>query len=208
MKAIWEDNAMIEAESFARCVRLLAGLPAAESARLGYDALIDELSYRVDLATTAKEFFEGLPACLAKRFADRGWEWNGFYYLRADADGNTDASEHLDLGFAHGPPVCTPLERRGDRFTSGMCWDAMLSNFALLATDVAQWPGYVSCDGSSGIRTQSSIVVPLRGPNGAPLGVWDVDARETLELADVRAMDAIMTVVTRIWELEAQDLTR
>lgn len=130
-----------------------------------------------------------LPGHVGRAMAGFGWLWNGIYVLGPNGE--------LHLGPAHGPPVCSPLERHGGALTSGMCFDALAMNQTLVAHDVTQWPGYVSCDSASGLGTLASIVCPLRDPDGRPFAVWDLDATQPLEDGDVRFMDVLLSSLAR-----------
>jgi len=57
-------------------------------------------------------------------------------------------------------------------------------NQTIAVDDVAQWPGYVSCDGASGLNTASSIVCPIRDSEGRPIAVWDLDSEQKLAPED------------------------
>ena len=81
-----------------------------------------------------------------------GWEWNTSIICTVrppTAD---------QLGSAAGPPVCATLEEiPGNAVNVFRCsppWSL------LVAADVRSWPGYVSCDGESGLATVSSVVRP------------------------------------------------
>lgn len=141
------------------------------------------------LARGARAFARELPARIGDEMQRFGWLWNGFYVAGEDG--------HLHLAQAHGPPVCTPLERHGGPLSSGMCHDAIALNQTLAAFDVGGWPGYVSCDSSSGLGTVSGIVCPVRDPGGVPVAVWDLDATERIEPGDVRALDVLFASAAR-----------
>ncbi|MEM7261755.1 MAG: hypothetical protein AAF488_07160 [Planctomycetota bacterium] len=133
-----------------------------------------------------------LPLAVASVFGSRGWEWNGFYRHEVDGEG-----ERLRLGPSAGPPVCALLERRGGVGTSGMCFDAVLLGRPLATSDVASWPGYVSCDGESGLATVSGMVVPVRDRGGRVVAVWDVDVTAELEPEDPWFMEVLLTTLAR-----------
>lgn len=139
-----------------------------------------------------------IPSLVLESMQPFGWEWNGFYVL-AD-DGN------LHLGPAAGPPVCTPIESRGGLFTSGMCFDCIATNQTLVAYDVGKWPGYVSCDDTSELKTASSIVCPLRSPEGSPVAVWDVDATQVVDPGDVRFFDVFFASLAKVVTIAKSDL--
>ena len=140
-----------------------------------------------------------LPEIVQRVFAPRGWAWNGIYVLR---DGR------LELASAAGPPVCHTIERTGGVGTSGMCFDALLMNQTLVAADVKRWPGYVSCDGESGLETRSGMVCPIRGAGAAPLAVWDLDATQELELEDPPFFDRLFATLSALLEPAPDDFDR
>ena len=149
-------------------------------------ALVDAIAptlLRADPWTSVAEAIHGV-------LASRGWAWNGFY-MRHQPD-------QLLLVGACGPPVCATLDRTGDVGSSGMCWDAILMNQTVVATDVAQWPGYVSCDGESGLGTVAGLVCPVRDERGRPVGVWDLDSTRPLEPEDGPFMDRLFATLSAV----------
>ena len=127
-----------------------------------------------------------LPVVIEKEMQSLGWEWNGIYHLHGQTP-----NRRLQLGSAAGPPVCATLEEiPGER--SGMCFDAVRHGRLLVAADVRSWPGYVSCDGESGLATVSSIVRPLLDENGEVVAVWDLDAVKPVHPCDALLMDALL----------------
>lgn len=145
-----------------------------------------------------------LPRVIGEAMAPFGWAWNGFYAPRPE---EPDPRE-LHLSSAHGPPVCSPLERSGGPLSSGMCFDGFLLNQTLSAFDAKAWPGYVSCDSASGLGTVSGIVVPVRGADGNPVAVWDLDATEPIDPGDVRAMDVLLGALARTVTFERAHFQR
>jgi len=135
-----------------------------------------------------EQIWSGLPAWIEECFRSQGWEWNGFYRLRGLAP-----ERRLELGPAAGPPVCATIEEQPGGFgASGMCFDAIHLGHAIAAADVGRWPGYVSCDGESGLATVAGLVVPIaRG--GRPVAVWDLDATAPLEGGDPVLMEGLLT---------------
>ncbi|MEE2941502.1 MAG: hypothetical protein VX460_14035 [Planctomycetota bacterium] len=146
----------------------------------------------------------GLPSVIGKAMAPFGWAWNGFY---APLPGDEGPSA-LHVASAYGPPVCTPLERSGGALSSGMCFDGFLLNQTLCAFDAGAWPGYVSCDATSGLGTVAGIVVPVRGAGGAPVAVWDLDSTEEIEPGDVRAMDVLFASLARTVDFDRAHFQR
>lgn len=143
--------------------------PLPELAR--YNAIIE----RTCDAWASPYPWRDIPHWIQAAFTERGWLWNGIYTWYGDA---------LHLFAAAGPPVCATLAQHGGIGTSGMCVDAVLMNQTLLANDVKAWPGYVSCDGESGLQTKSGLVVPIRDASRQPIAVWDLDSTESLHASD------------------------
>ena len=84
--------------------------------------------------------------------------WVGFYFF----DGR-----ELVVGPFQGKPACIriPLGR-------GVCGTAAATRSTQLVHDVHEFPGHIACDAAS----NSEIVVPIVAPDGALVGVWDVDS--------------------------------
>jgi GAF domain-containing protein len=93
--------------------------------------------------------------------------WTGFYLLE---DGQ------LIVGPYQGAPACVVLEPH-----QGVCWAGIDRGVPVVVPDVRKFEGHIECDG----RANSEIVVPLRDPAGAIVGVLDVDS------ADFDAFDEI-----------------
>ena len=84
--------------------------------------------------------------------------WVGFYLLRGDV---------LLLGPFQGKPACTKIS-----VGKGVCGTAIAQNRTQLVADVHAFPGHIACDSAS----NSELVVLLRGKNGEPIGVLDIDS--------------------------------
>ncbi len=84
--------------------------------------------------------------------------WAGFYLLRGG---------RLVVDAYQGPVACPVLPDR-----QGVCWAGVLRADTVIVPDVHEFPGHVPCDD----RSRSEIVLPLRGPGGAVLGVLDLDS--------------------------------
>jgi putative methionine-R-sulfoxide reductase with GAF domain len=153
-----------------------------------------EREYREILAAVAGAVASGtiwrsVPAIIRGVLRPRGFEWNGIY-ARGD--------DLLRLFSAAGPPVCAELPLKGGVGASGMCWDAILMNQTVVAADVKLWPGYVSCDGESGLLTSASLVCPIRDRSGTPIAVWDLDATKPVEPADPPFFDRLFASVSSL----------
>jgi len=139
------------------------------------------------LLTSENGLWRQLPATIREIFEHRGWAWNGIYVLK---------DHQLELAAAAGPPVCHTLIQSGGVGTSGMCFDALLLNQTQVSADVKSWPGYVSCDGESGLATQAGLVCPIRGEDGNPVAVWDLDCTQALEPEDAPFFDRLFQVLS------------
>ena len=130
-----------------------------------YDEAIRELriKFRESHLPTAR--MATAAAVLASKL--KHFFWTGFYLLE---DGQ------LIVGPYQGFPACVVLEPH-----RGVCWAGIDRGAPVVVPDVRQFEGHVECDG----RANSEIVVPLRDPAGAIVGVLDVDS------ADFDAFDAV-----------------
>lgn len=128
-----------------------------------------------------------LPGIVGETMGSFGWGWNGIYQLK---DGGS--VRRLELLHGAGPPVCTTIEEQPDSQPSGMCFDAVQQGSILIAFDVTKWPGYISCDGESGLKTVAGIARPILDESGEVVAVWDLDCTEQLNPADALVMDALI----------------
>jgi len=104
--------------------------------------------------------------------------WAGFYLF--------DGTE-LVVGPFQGKPACIRIA-----LGRGVCGTAAQSRRTQLVRDVNAFDGHIACDAAS----QSEIVVPLIKPDGALLGVWDVDSPVTdrFDEDDRAGMEALCAV--------------
>ena len=139
--------------------------------------------------------WEGLPAVIQTVLGGRGWAWNGIYVR----DGGT-----LRLYAAAGPPVCASIDLIGDQGvgSSGMCFDAILMNQTLIADQVKDWPGYVSCDSESNLTTLAGMVCPIRNAHGTPIAVWDLDATQAILPEDSLFFDRLFATLSALLKPE------
>lgn len=84
--------------------------------------------------------------------------WAGFYLLR---DG------WLVLGPFQGKVACIHIP-----LGKGVCGTAAVRDETLVVPDVHAFPGHIACDSAS----NSEIVIPIHGPDGAIFGVLDIDS--------------------------------
>ncbi|MBW8812775.1 MAG: GAF domain-containing protein [Caulobacterales bacterium] len=87
--------------------------------------------------------------------------WTGFYVVDPDKDAE------LVVGPYQGTLGCMRIA-----FGRGVCGAAAATGKTQLVEDVHAFPGHIACDG----RSQSEIVVPVFGPDGRLLAVFDVDS--------------------------------
>lgn len=183
-------QAALSASEFRDVVTRNASLQRIESdprRRACLDRVLDRAATLVPAG--ARSVADELPAAIGQAMESFGWAWNGFYVARGEGE--------LALAQAFGPPVCTPLMRRGGIMTSGMCFDALALNQTLVAYEPHSWPGSVSCDDTSGLTTVANIVTPIRSPGGVPIAVWDLDATSPVRPSDVRVMDVLFATLAR-----------
>ncbi len=104
--------------------------------------------------------------------------WAGFYLY--------DGTE-LVVGPFQGKPACIRIA-----LGRGVCGTAAQTRQTQLVRDVHAFAGHIACDAAS----QSEIVVPLVKPDGALLGVWDVDSPVTdrFDDEDRAGMEALCAV--------------
>jgi GAF domain-containing protein len=84
--------------------------------------------------------------------------WAGFYFF--------DGAE-LVVGPFQGKPACVRIA-----LGKGVCGTAAATRATQVVPDVDAFPGHIPCDSAS----RSEIVVPIVAPDGALIGVFDVDS--------------------------------
>jgi L-methionine (R)-S-oxide reductase len=87
--------------------------------------------------------------------------WTGFYVVDA-AKG-----DELVVGPYQGTLGCMRIA-----FGRGVCGTAAATRVTQVVEDVHTFPGHIACDG----RSASEIVVPVFGPDGTLIAVFDVDS--------------------------------
>ena len=68
-------------------------------------------------------------------------------------------------------------------FGRGVCGTAAAEQRTVIVPDVEAFPGHIACNS----RSKSEIVVPVFGPGGALIGVFDVDSTEPAAFDEVDA---------------------
>jgi GAF domain-containing protein len=108
--------------------------------------------------------------------------WTGFYLV------DPDRGDQLVVGPYQGTLGCLRIA-----FGRGVCGVAAESGRTQIVADVHAFPGHIACDS----RSNSEIVVPVFGPDGALIGVLDVDstAYGAFDERDAAGLEALMTEV-------------
>ncbi|TAL96552.1 MAG: GAF domain-containing protein [Paraburkholderia sp.] len=150
-------------------------------------AALPRRAFYVELAAQARGLLAGetnlvanaanLSALLFNAMPDVNWA--GFYFL---------VEGELVVGPFQGKPACVRIA-----MGRGVCGTAAQTRETQLVPDVQAFPGHIACDSAS----RSELVVPLVMPDGAVLGVLDIDsplpARFTEEDRDgIEAIAAVL----------------
>ncbi len=124
------------------------------------------------MATVASMLADGFPAFF----------WTGFYVVDPDKPGE------LVVGPYQGTLGCLRIP-----FGRGVCGTAARERQTQIVADVHAFPGHIACDS----RSASEIVVPVFGPGGELIAVFDVDATETsaFDAVDAQALERLMARV-------------
>jgi L-methionine (R)-S-oxide reductase len=142
------------AEAFSETI-----LPTAKSAR--YAALAEEVAAVLEGERNFTARLATVAAMLAQGFEH--FFWAGFYLV------DPAKPDELVVGPYQGTLGCLRIA-----FGRGVCGTAAAQHRAIIVPDVEAFPGHIACDS----RAKSEIVVPVFGPGGALIGVFDVDATE------------------------------
>ncbi|SEA32980.1 GAF domain-containing protein [Paraburkholderia sartisoli] len=152
-------------------------------------AALPRREFYVELAAQARGLLAGetnlvanaanLSALLFNAMPDVNWA--GFYFL---------VEGELVVGPFQGKPACVRIA-----MGHGVCGTAAQTRETQLVPDVQAFPGHIACDSAS----RSELVVPLVMPDGAVLGVLDIDSplpgRFTVEDRD--GIEAIAALLIR-----------
>ena len=107
--------------------------------------------------------------------------WAGFYLMREG---------RLELGPFQGRIACIhiPLGR-------GVCGTAAAKDETQVVADVHVFPGHIACDSAS----NSEIVVTIHGPEGAVVGVLDIDSVlfDRFDAHDRAGLEELVSVLER-----------
>lgn len=112
-----------------------------------------------------------------------GVSWTGFYFLK-DGELVVDAYQ--------GPVACLVLEHH-----TGVCWAAIDRDATQVVDDVHAFEGHIPCDANA----RSEVVVPIRDPDGTPIGVLDVDSHREAHFdeIDARGYELVVAVLEKRW---------
>jgi GAF domain-containing protein len=110
--------------------------------------------------------------------------WTGFYLV------DQDRPDQLVIGPYQGTLGCLRIP-----FGRGVCGAVAQSGRTEIVADVHAFPGHIACDS----RSNSEIVVPVFGPDGALIAVLDVDstAYGAFDAVDAAGLEAILAQVFR-----------
>ena len=134
-------------------------LPADKATR--YATVAEEIASVLDGEPNVTARMATVASMLASSFEH--YFWTGFYVV------DPDKPRELVVGPYQGTLGCLRIA-----FGRGVCGAAAETGETQLVPDVHAFPGHIACDG----RSASEVVVPVFGPDGALIAVFDVDAVE------------------------------
>jgi GAF domain-containing protein len=132
-------------------------LPAGKAAR--YAALAEEVAAVLEGEANVVARLATVAAMLAQAFDH--YFWAGFYLV------DPARPDELVVGPYQGTLGCLRIA-----FGRGVCGTAAAERRTLIVPDVEAFPGHIACDA----RSRSEIVVPVWGPDGGLIGVFDADS--------------------------------
>lgn len=120
-----------------------------------------DLSARILALTEGEDDIIALMATMACELfhSDDRFDWVGFYRVTGP--------QMLRIGPYQGGHGCLSIP-----FSRGVCGACATSRTAIIVPDVEVFPGHIACAAS----TRSEIVLPVFGPDGALIGVLDIDS--------------------------------
>jgi L-methionine (R)-S-oxide reductase len=106
--------------------------------------------------------------------------WTGFYVV------DPAKQRELVVGPYQGTLGCLRIA-----YGRGVCGAAAETGQTQFVPDVHAFPGHIACDG----RSRSEVVVPVFGPDGALIAVFDVDSDQpaAFEETDVTWLERILS---------------
>jgi GAF domain-containing protein len=150
-------------------------LPAAKADR--YRELAQEIAAVLDGEPNMTARQATVASMLANSFDS--FFWTGFYLV------DPDKPRELVVGPYQGTLGCMRIA-----FGRGVCGTAAEQRRTQLVPDVDAFPGHIGCDS----HTRSEVVVPVVGPDGALIGVLDVDSDrpDAFDEVDVEWLERIV----------------
>ncbi|MGZ3304464.1 MAG: GAF domain-containing protein [Asticcacaulis sp.] len=114
------------------------------------------------------------------------WFWTGFYVV--DDVKKAAGINELVVGPYNGTLGCLRIA-----FGRGVCGAAAATGKTQIVADVHAFPGHIACDA----RSNSEIVVPVFGPDGQLIAVFDVDSErfDNFDETDREWLERIMKAV-------------
>lgn len=131
--------------------------PADKAAR--YAEVADEIAAVLDGESNRVARMATIASMLADAF--ESYFWTGFYVV------DEHKPTELVVGPYQGTLGCLRIP-----FGRGVCGTAAATGQTQIVEDVHAFPGHIACDS----RSASEIVVPVFGPGGELIAVFDVDA--------------------------------
>ena len=132
-------------------------LPAEKALR--YAAVAEEIAAVLDGEPNVVARMATVSSMLSNSFSQ--YFWTGFYGV------DETKSDELVVGPYQGTLGCMRIA-----FGRGVCGTAAATQVTQVVEDVHAFPGHIACDG----RSASEIVVPVFGPGGKLIAVFDVDS--------------------------------
>jgi len=167
------SNAAERSAQYARVGERLDALLEGETDWVAAQATVScELHHAFECARSREELASRLPAS--------DYHWTGFYRVVG--------KEQLVIGPYQGSHGCLRIA-----FSRGVCGAAAREARTQLVPDVHAFPGHIACAGS----TQSEIVLPVFGGDGALLAVFDVDSDDAAAFTEVdqKELEALLAKV-------------
>ena len=124
-------------------------------------------------------------SCLLREAFGERFFWTGFYVV------DPLKPAELVVGPYQGTLGCLRIP-----FGRGVCGAAAATGQTQLVEDVHAFPGHIACDS----RSNSEIVVPVFGPDGALAAALDIDSTEfgAFDLVDQAGLEAICGDLLRL----------
>jgi L-methionine (R)-S-oxide reductase len=150
-------------------------LPDDKAAR--YRVAAEEIAAVLAGETNLTARMATVAAMLAQSFEH--YLWTGFYLVDPEKPGE------LVVGPYQGTLGCLRIA-----FGRGVCGTAAASGEVQIVPDVEAFAGHIACDS----RSRSEIVLPVHGPDGRLIGVFDVDSAQlaAFDQVDAAGLTAVL----------------